>query len=309
MNVFAYAEAEGHLRRALEVQEVLDSDDKLGRCDLLLALSRAILPQAGQDRLLPACDEAYSVAVAANEASRAEQGALLALQALAGLGRGPGLIDTLRSIETATWLDRADRVVASDSLSRVYVDLFRGLQQIFVTSPKAGHVHLRSGVELALRLEEPAAVFAAASYGFAYLNALRDRGLKERLALEASSHSHDGIRALDLSLYLEELATFRLDQGDRRAAEAAWQELDSLAKQTGDTSIILRSRAHDSLAAFLDGHLVEAWELQEALRQEAIVIGIAPRGRLVRAIQLTGGLTTALLPDQRARGPRAERAA
>src|SRR6266508_2032665 len=45
MAVFAYAEAEQHLRRCLEVQEVLDPDDKRRLCDLLLALGEAMLPQ------------------------------------------------------------------------------------------------------------------------------------------------------------------------------------------------------------------------------------------------------------------------
>src|SRR5262249_38745341 len=44
MQVFAYGEAVRHLEQALKIQDVLDPDDKLRRCDLLLALGEAMLP-------------------------------------------------------------------------------------------------------------------------------------------------------------------------------------------------------------------------------------------------------------------------
>ena len=44
LSVYAYGEAVRHLEQALEVQEVLDPDDKAKRCDLLLALGEALLP-------------------------------------------------------------------------------------------------------------------------------------------------------------------------------------------------------------------------------------------------------------------------
>ena len=47
--VFAYAEGVRHLERCLQVQEVLDPDDKDKRCDLLLALGQALV-LAGEPR-------------------------------------------------------------------------------------------------------------------------------------------------------------------------------------------------------------------------------------------------------------------
>lgn len=46
MPVFDYGEAVLLLERPLGVQEVLDSDDKITRCDLLLAVGAALLPSA-----------------------------------------------------------------------------------------------------------------------------------------------------------------------------------------------------------------------------------------------------------------------
>src|SRR5262249_10539413 len=48
-NVFAYSEAARHFKRAIEIQEILDPDDKARRCDLLLALGQP-LALAGEPR-------------------------------------------------------------------------------------------------------------------------------------------------------------------------------------------------------------------------------------------------------------------
>ena len=52
MSVYAYGEAVRLLEQALQVQEVLDPDDKTRRCDLLLALGKAVIP-AGQPMGVP----------------------------------------------------------------------------------------------------------------------------------------------------------------------------------------------------------------------------------------------------------------
>ena len=52
MSVYAYGEAVRLLEQALLVQEVLDPDDKAKRCDLLLALGKAVIP-AGQPMRVP----------------------------------------------------------------------------------------------------------------------------------------------------------------------------------------------------------------------------------------------------------------
>ena len=52
MAVYAYTDAVAHLERALEVEDVLDLDDKAMKCDLLLALGKAVIP-AGQPMRVP----------------------------------------------------------------------------------------------------------------------------------------------------------------------------------------------------------------------------------------------------------------
>jgi len=76
MNVYAYGEAQRHLEQALKVHEVLDPDNSLKRCDLLLALGEAMLPggtpMAVVDRIAP---EAFSLAEKDRDAERAGRAA------------------------------------------------------------------------------------------------------------------------------------------------------------------------------------------------------------------------------------------
>ena len=89
MAVYAYTEAVGHLERALEVQEVLDSDDKAMKCDLLLALGKAVIP-AGQPMRVPEelAPEALDLADAIGDRARGFVACRMAMDGLQGYGHG-----------------------------------------------------------------------------------------------------------------------------------------------------------------------------------------------------------------------------
>jgi predicted ATPase len=116
MSVFAYAEAQGHLRRCLEVQEVLDPDDKIRRCDLLLALGETMLPQEQPGRV-PAevCEESFMLATSSADRTRAARSALQALEALVRSGGG-----VHPSFER--WVERADQSAPQGSRERIYAE-------------------------------------------------------------------------------------------------------------------------------------------------------------------------------------------
>src|SRR5262249_21716479 len=105
MSVFDYGEAERHLRQALQVQEVLDPDDKLKRCDLLLALGEAMLPQSEPGRVAATVAlDAFELAEAEGHSPRAARAALQALEAISRVGFESGGTPELRE-----WAARADR--------------------------------------------------------------------------------------------------------------------------------------------------------------------------------------------------------
>jgi predicted ATPase len=70
--VFAYGEAARQLERALAVQELVDPEDKVRRCDLSLALGEALLPSGETERVIAEiAPDALAVAEDLGDQSRA----------------------------------------------------------------------------------------------------------------------------------------------------------------------------------------------------------------------------------------------
>src|SRR3989304_5729989 len=68
MSVFDYGEASRLLERALDVQEVLDPEDKAKRCHLLLALAQALIPAGEPLRVAEeVAEEAFALAEAISD--------------------------------------------------------------------------------------------------------------------------------------------------------------------------------------------------------------------------------------------------
>ena len=92
MTVFAYGEAASHLERCLAVQEVLDPDDKVKRCDLLLASGGA---DSGREPLRAAdldfAEEAFGLAEALGDQAKACRACSLGTRGLFAYG-GVGYI-------------------------------------------------------------------------------------------------------------------------------------------------------------------------------------------------------------------------
>ena len=88
--VYAYEEEVGHLERCLQVQEVLDPDDRGKRWDLLLALGDALILAGELRRVVDVvAPEALSLAEAMGDSIRASRACELAFLGT-GLLRGPG---------------------------------------------------------------------------------------------------------------------------------------------------------------------------------------------------------------------------
>ncbi|HEY7467580.1 MAG TPA: AAA family ATPase, partial [Dehalococcoidia bacterium] len=147
MSVFAYAEAEEHLRRCLAVQEVLDPEDKAKRSDLLLALGDAILPQGNPGRLPEASgDEAFALAEELNDSGRA---ARAAVQVLECFYRMAGAVVT---VSFGDWTKRANDHAKDGTPERVRADIGLALQAIFEVRLKDAGDYLRLALRRAQEL-------------------------------------------------------------------------------------------------------------------------------------------------------------
>ena len=146
--VYAYGEGVGHLERCLQVQEVLDPDDKEKRCDLLLALGDA-LELAGEPRRVVdvVAPEALSLAEDLGDSIRASRACGLAISGIIHSG-GTG---ALRTSEAAQWAERAGRYAQPGTVERAEADTAMGLTMIFTGRLKEGVARVDEGLESARR--------------------------------------------------------------------------------------------------------------------------------------------------------------
>ncbi len=273
MSVFAYAEAENQLQRCLAVQEVLDPDDTARRCDLLLALGDAMLPQEDPGRIAGAvANEAFGLAEAASDSQRAANAALLALESLL---RADWRIGLRRDDEAQAWTVRADLHAQPGTAQRVHADIYQGRFTLADQGPAAAHVYYRRAVDGALALGDHGLVFAATGMALMFLNALRDRELLERLAREVRDRPREGVRSNDLGLCLEQIGFVLLRCGDREGAVQVWRESAELAERTRDASLTIRAMVRPATFMFIDGKVEEALALCEAATARALELGIA----------------------------------
>ncbi len=105
ISVFAYGEAVRHLERALEVQNIIDPDDKAKRCDLLISLAESLTQSGGPERAVSIAEEAFQIGVLLGD-EHAPRACTVAWSAVVPLNRS-GMRDsdeTLREL----WASRAD---------------------------------------------------------------------------------------------------------------------------------------------------------------------------------------------------------
>jgi len=263
LSVYAYGEAERHLQQTIQVQEVLNPDDRAKRCDLLLALGEAILPGEDPRRAaVSAAPEAFDLAEALADGDRGARAAVLALEALWRASSDTG---TYRSPEIIQWAERADRYAPLGSSERIYADVYLGMSRL-LSGPAAAHPFLRRAAEAALKGEDSEAFFMAAGWTLRHLNALQDRPIKAAVADQILRRPRLGARSADLAHCLLNLGSTLLGRGDRRGAEGAWTELAGLAARTRDALVLTIAKRPGMILAFLDGRLDDALTLYDELQ-------------------------------------------
>jgi len=257
--VYAYGEAVRHLERALQVQEVLDPDDKAKRCDLLLAFGDALGP-AGETlrQLREVAPQAWGLAEAIGDGERAARACLLALQAC----HRYGMSAMYATPEGRQWLQRAQREVRPGTHERIEIDAtVAGLRRMEGGLREARGILLQA-LELAESLDDRHALFRAA------FQALLQDWLPEqqvdrlRIARQALRWPRQGDSDEDLSRALFFAGHALLSWGERSGAEAAWNELAELAARTKHPVPIHGALRSEVLLAGVDGRLEEAVALE-----------------------------------------------
>ena len=269
--VSAYTEAVHHLERALQVQEVLDPDDRAKRCDLLLALGGALLPAGEPQRTVDTIGpEAFALAEALADSGRAARSAHLVCTTLGAMSAGL----QFGTAQAGVWLERAERYSAPRSVDRVWADLWSGVRLGYDGAVAEAQERIANALALARELDEPAAEGQAA---YLYTSWCRSPGrLDEMLALarERLARLPTGMTAHWLAQILVAFMDCIRASGARREADASLHLLEELAARSRDPQAELMLERSRAQQAILAGDLERALEIATQMRLRAEQLGL-----------------------------------
>jgi len=270
-DVYAYGEAVRLLEQAIKVQEVLDTDDKAKRCDLLLALGDALILAGEHQRVVSTeAPQALSLAEAIADNTRASRACMLATKGL--LVYGPIL---MVSPEAAQWAGRADRYAEPDTVERAWADaILSNVKRAGGSSSSEGVALLSRALDLARRLGDPDTYWFVAGTWLFGVEAPQHDEERLRLAEELAEHSRHGVNFLILTWVLWFIVHTFLQFGQRRRAEDVMAEMKTLAERSGQPNLLILSMLNDAILAIWDGRLEEAVAIRRRMLGRAEELGI-----------------------------------
>jgi tetratricopeptide (TPR) repeat protein len=254
-DVYAYGEAVRLLAQALEVQEVLDPEDKAKRCDLLLTLGDALILTGANQRIIETeASEALALAEAVADNTRASRACLLAMKGLVTSG-----VVGLSTLEVEQWAPKADRYAEPETVERALADAMLGLlKRFFANSLPEGVVLISRALDLARRLGDPDTYWWTAEFWLHTVSAPQHGEERLRLVEELAEQSRNGVTLLILPGALWVMMEMFVEFGQRRRAEDIMAEIRTLAERSGQAYLIIMSMLNDAILALLDGRLEEA---------------------------------------------------
>jgi DNA-binding CsgD family transcriptional regulator len=131
---------------------------------------------------------------------------------------------------------------------------------------------LLHAVALARQLENDFAYGAAVGFAVTNVAALSQVDVVTQLAMDFLSHSHTRMRTADVAHALSGAGRRVLGNGDRDAAERAWDELDALTAQSREPIVRYQALPNRALRALLDGQL-EAGAAELEIESEFVQSG------------------------------------
>jgi tetratricopeptide (TPR) repeat protein len=271
-SVYAYGEAIRLLEQALKVQEVLDPENKVKRCDLLLALGDVLLLAGDTQRVTDIeAPQALSLAEAIADNRRASRACLLAMKAMVIYGT-----PTMGSPQAAQWAERADRYAEPETVERAWADtmLVWVKNSVYDFSPEVEALKSRA-YDLASRLGDPDTYWWVD--GVRILSGGTPQHDEERLqvAKELAERSRHGVNFLIITMALWWFIgqTF-LEFGQRRRAQEIMAEVRTLAERSSQPNLLILSMVNDAVMAIWDGRLEEAIAVRRYTLARAQELGI-----------------------------------
>jgi class 3 adenylate cyclase len=265
LTVYAYGEAVKLQEQALQVQEVLEPEDKGKRCDLLLALGDALI-MAGEPRRVVdmVAPEAWSLAEAINDRVRVSRVCKLAMLAL----HYYGLAGAILTSEASEWAERANRYAKPDTIERAWADIHLGNIKCSAGRNAAeGFTLLKRALELTRRLDDPETFWQAAKYWIWFGSAPQHAEERLHLAEELLERSDErsSLRTLPYVTALLMITDVFLTRAQRQRFEDICQEIRDLAERTRQAHSLIMSMTFDIILSHLDGRLEDAVDMSRRM--------------------------------------------
>jgi tetratricopeptide (TPR) repeat protein len=263
-DVYSYGEAVRLLEQALKVQEVLGPEEKLKRCDLLLAVGWARLYNHEYRHIME--DEApaaLALAEGVGDVQRACQACLLATAAISGAGQGPGY----GTAEAMKWTEAFDRYASPNTIERAWADQAIGGTKVAAGDLAGAWPLFRESTLLARKLGD-ASAFVNCGGDYLWFCPPTAEYIKEaRQIVGEMRQVWDRADPYSMAFAMDCVGSFFLSLGDRGRGEAIHRELmesTRLARMPASQYLLPGRRAHYHI---MDGQLEEAAKcLDDVLR-------------------------------------------
>ena len=275
VSVYAYGEAVRHLETALQAQEVLDPDDKLKRCDLLLALGEALMPAGEPKRTAEEiAPRAFELAEALDDHVRILRSCRMAVE---GLGRASTV--AYATPEFRMWADRADQHAPADGPERARAELAISYALEWTGHPNEANQRLDAALAAARKAGDADVLFDVLQLCIRNWNTIDLEEDALRLVEEFAGHSRAGISARTEARFLWGSSFTLLAFGRREAAETLWRQIDELAGRVNDASVQLYPLFGEWATHILDGELEAAAATGASFATRAEQLGVPAFGR------------------------------
>jgi tetratricopeptide (TPR) repeat protein len=272
--VYAYGEAVRLLEQALNVQRVLNPDDKEKICDLLLDLCDALFDVPDVRRIHETeAPEAFSLAESINDGARAAKVCSCALQAF-GNERGFG---AYLSPEVELWIERADRYAETNTVERIWADFYLAISRLIAGETQSSLRYATQALETARRIGTPEALSMPAFYIIQYRSAPQHTKERAELAEELWADKDKRHKIVGTSAGWVVFGGIFLATGQRQHAEEVFDDLHAITDRTGNTRLKMQSLGMDAVLMLIDGRFDDVDKMTENIRtlgEEAGIPGV-----------------------------------
>jgi class 3 adenylate cyclase len=267
---YAYEEAAGQFEAALSVLDQEGLGVSTQRCDLLLALARALSASRGLQRVTDdVAPSALKIAEDLGDHRRAYLACRVAIEAL----RRFGITASIVTDEFRNWLRRAEQHTKPGTSDRLWVDVWLQYVQGYLGYPGRTWEVRKRNVERAKEANDDALLCPAL---YAVLASGTPAQWAEQVAYAKtySDYAWQGVATEDQAVFDVYAAYKLLDAGDRAGWERLHERIRSLAERTRDPFVRFWTLYYEHERLHISGQLDSDLLLQERILSETTQAGM-----------------------------------